>query len=523
MKKSFLIVILISLIALFVEAGSPDSLIKLNNLSFKSEQEKKAFFNFSQDASSDIVNILITPFKDSTSNVELAHQKINECVSQLQGEIENKSESKKIKFVYDFVHKRFFKVYKLETSFNDIFSKGEYNCVSASALYAIIFSRLNIPYQIKEAPTHAYLVAYPNTLKIYVESTAPDKGYYQFKDELVQQFIKSLHRDKMISKEEIDTSSTTALFNKYFFASENISLAQLAGLQYYNYGLYHFEEKEFSSSADALKKACYLYPCKRIKFILKYALLSYLNSIQYNTTKEVMELAILCAYNNSSDKDEISNHLIESEFIRIIQSQLIGKADFATFDSSYAIISDAIADTTLKKDIAFDYHYELARIGYQNMKDSVYELQHLQQAYAINPLHLDLRSIILSYMGRCIGKLNDAGDLMKIIDSYSGRFPYLKEDEQFISVKSNCLLELSYQSFTLNNLQKGDNYLKEFETLKGNFKKSAVSGEFVEKAYLTAAGVYFKRSNYQKAKQYIKTGLTYSPESFQLKQMLSQF
>src|SRR6185369_10374813 len=109
----------------------------------------------------------------------------------------------------------------------------------ATALYAIIFSRLKLPYQIKETPTHVYIEAYPGSEKILVETTSPDNGFYQFSDEFALSFVKGLYKRKMISKEEMDTASTTSLFNKYYFSSEDIKLTELAGLQYSNYGIFN--------------------------------------------------------------------------------------------------------------------------------------------------------------------------------------------------------------------------------------------------------------------------------------------
>jgi hypothetical protein len=66
---------------------------------------------------------------------------------------------------------KYLKYYKLDSFFPDIFSTKTYNCVNGTALFAIIFDEINIPYHILEVPNHVYLIAYPSTLKIGVEST----------------------------------------------------------------------------------------------------------------------------------------------------------------------------------------------------------------------------------------------------------------------------------------------------------------------------------------------------------------
>ena len=73
-----------------------------------------------------------------------------------------------------------------------------------------------------------------------------------------------------------------------------------------------------------------------------------------------------------------------------------------------------------------------------------------------------------------------------------------------------------------NNIIKGENYLKEFETLMNLKKDILVDDSFIEKAYSFAAGVYYKKGNLVKTKQTLKTGLIYAPDSFGLKIRLNQ-
>jgi len=51
------------------------------------------------------------------------------------------------------------------------------------------------------------------------------------------------------------------------------------------------------------------------------------------------------------------------------------------------------------------------------------------------------------------------------MDLYSKCFDFTNENTGFNGVKANCILELSYQSFAVNDISKGENYIKEFEKL----------------------------------------------------------
>jgi hypothetical protein len=503
-------------------AAAPDSLVKFNELAFKSEAEKNAINKYS-DKPADLVDIFLTPYKkEGEVNSSAAQEKINNCAAGLREETEGKSDSKKIKIIYEQVHKIFFKVYKLDNSFADIFSRGEYNCVSASALYGIIFSKLGIPFQVKETPHHVYLIAYPDAGKILIETTSPEKGYYQFNDEMIQEYIKHLYKSKLISKEEMDTSSSKDIFNKYFFSSEDVSLTQLTGIQYFNFGVYNLDDKKYEAAVDELKKAYYLYPCERNKYTLKMALLIHVSKSDYNSMEMVSDLVTLCRYNNMDD-DDVSDEVIKNEFLRIMQSQLVNNSEYANFDSSFVLISEALTDTAVKKEIDFTYHFELGRLGFLNLKDSSYEMKHLEAAYAINRNNANLQTIILGYFARLVEKFNEVSAVMGILENFSRKFPFLDNNEHFNTVKANCYLELSYRNYSLNNFSKGDNYIKEFENLYEQQNELTANDAFIEKAYMTAAGAYYKKGNYTKSKQFVKTGLNYVPHSFGLSQMLRQY
>lgn len=519
-----LLLIISVLICLKIAASPPDSLIRIGDLSFKSEIEKLAFTKFSlAKDSADPINLLLTPYdKENALSTVIIHQRVNDCLTYLQKEVNNKPEVKKVKFIYDYVHKTFFKVYKLKNSFSDIFEKGEYNCVSATALYAIIFSKLEIPYQIKELPEHVYLIAYPYSTKILIETTTPEKGYYRVNDDFQKKFVKHLFDSKTISKQEYDTSEINVLFNKYYFSSENISLIQLIGLQYSNYGLYDFEDKNYEIAISELKKANFLYPSERNKYTLKLFLSFQVANNSYNDQKQIDNLAILCRYNNLKDS-EISNENIKGEFSRIIQTQLIDNSDFQKFEKSHSIISGALTDSSLINDIDFSYHMELARLGYVNSKDSEFETNHLQAAFRINPHNANLQAIILGYFERMVQKNSEVKSILSLTDEYSAKFDFLNNNNEFNGIKANCFLELSYQNFSLNDISKGEKILKDFEkfcTLKKEVKPNSA---FVERAYSVAASAYYKKGNYSKSKQFLKTGLLYAPDSFGLKQRLNQF
>lgn len=526
MEKQQHIFLIISLFffSVFCFSQNDSSLVKFSDLNFKNETEKNAFVNYNNTKNvADIFDLLYVSHDRSVlGNKAEAIQKIDDCVASLKRAVSEKSETKKVKIVYDYVHKEFLKVYKLKNSFIDIFETGEYNCVSASALYAIVFSKLGIPYQIKETPTHVYLIAYPNSSKILIETTSPVKGYYQFTSSFISKYVTNLYNSKIITKDELESTSVNDLFNKYYFTSENISLLELAGLQYSNFAVYFIDDDDLIKAKEEIKNAYFLFESERHKYLLKATVMALFDKSGYDNLENVSNLVILCRFNNLKDK-ELSNDVITNEFSKVMNTQLIKNSDYDLFDKSFAKIINELKDSVLKGELTYEYNYELARLGYLNSKNQEYQLNHLIAAYKFNPMNANLRALIVGTYERSIQNYNDSKSIIDESQIFIQSFDFFEDNDYYLSIKLNCILDLAYKSYYYSELSKGDGYLKEFETLLKKKEKLSPTANFVEKAYSQGASEYYKKGNYAKAKQLLKTGLIYAPNSFGLQQRLKQF
>lgn len=522
MKPTSLIFLFSILYLNFFSTGN-DSLIPFSSLDIKNEAEKNSLKAFQAKGNkADIIDLFLSHYtnKENFSSAKV-HQLITDCVNDLKNETSGQDDVKKVKTIYKLVHKRFLNVYKLQNSFTNIFETGEYNCVSGSALYAIIFHLMDIPFQVVEAPQHVFLFAYPNSHRIAIETTMPQKGYFTFSDSYVQKFINYLHESKMISNEEFENTSPNQLFEKYYFETKGLSIQGLAAIQYANYAIYDLEENENEKALEEIKKAYFIHQSERTKYLLQSVLRLCITNNNYKTTGDVHNLAILCRMNAKNNK-EVSNEQIKYEFSRLTQEQLVSNSDFDGYTKSFNTLSTSMIDSVLKSDISFHYHYEMARLGFTVSKENDYELMHLKGAYAAKPRHADLRSMIKSYFSRLSENDVDMSTVMKRIDTFSRDFDFLNEDHQFNTIRANCFLEMAYQRFMLQDISKGESYLANFESLCSKNENIKPGERFVERAYSTAAAYYYKKGNRVKTQQTLKKGIVYAPENFGLQMRLSR-
>lgn len=270
-------------------------MVRLGDLQFRNETERAALTRFDANRSDpDYIDLFLASFENSGEpNSIRIHQRISSYVEAVKKEIDGKPEPKKVKYIYEDVHRVFFRSYKLQNSFTDIFDKGEYNCVSASALYAIIFKMLEIPFQVMESPQHVYLVTYPQTHKILIETTSPGKGYFEFTSGFIEKYVKSLCESKVIPKSELEASGAAAVFNKYYFSKSGVSMLQLAGFQYSNFAVYAMQDNRSDKALPEMKRSYFLSPSERNRSILKMALIQFIDDNKYETQEQVEAFGLL--------------------------------------------------------------------------------------------------------------------------------------------------------------------------------------------------------------------------------------
>ncbi len=500
-----------------------DSLVKYTDLQFRNEHEQSTLKAFQiRGSKTDLVDLFMVHYSISENySVLNAHRQIEEAVSLLKKETEGLSEPKKIKRVFEYVHKRFFKVYQHDNSFPDVFKSGDYNCVSGSAVYGIVLDKMGIPYQIMEAPQHVYLFAYPQTHRILIETTIPKNGYLTFDNVYIQRFVNYLSENKLISQKEADSYSARDLFNKYYFNKNGLTIQQLAAIQYDNYAAYHTEKAEFEKALIEAKKAYYLDPGERNAYIVLELLKEVISNGNYSSEKETDNLILLCRYHNRNSK-EVSSEAIQHEFKRLTYDRLVKDAKPDSYTKAFESIYSELKDDSLKAEIAFIYHYELARVNILSYKDLSIELKHLKDAYDINPKHTDLQSIIRTLILLQVEKNSDPVKLIKELEGFATQFGFLEVDNSFNGIRSNSYLDLAYQFVELNDIARGETELKRFEALYERNPELKISDRFVEKAYSSAAAYYFKRGNKVKTKEVLTRGLKYAPDNFGLKIRLSQ-
>lgn len=248
---------LVILAGLVPATWSQQFLVSNENLNFQSETEK----NFWQSGENNPFLLFRAVQADQTQPEDVW---IN-----LLAELDDKASKKKselifLRQIFEKTHQRLLKKYEQHSSFNSMLTEGKFDCVSGSAALSLLLERYGYNFEIVETDYHVFIVAQIGEQKVVLESTLPIGGMITSPTEVKKyldsykpvEFAQLKSYNQSLAGTEIEYSDNS-LFRK-------VTLKQLAGLQYYNDAIAHFNSQSFIQAVDQLAKAYILYPSDRI-------------------------------------------------------------------------------------------------------------------------------------------------------------------------------------------------------------------------------------------------------------------
>lgn len=179
-----------------------------------------------------------------------------------------KSDAMFLKHVFYTVHRKMLGEYEQYVTFSEIFKKEKkYDCVTGTALYALILDELGIDYQVHETDYHVYLVAYAGGKEYLFESTDALAGFAWDPKEIAE-------RRAFVNQESIRINTELAMTGLASnekstqgatYIDNVVNLRQLAGLHYYNQALKQFNNNAHREAYKMIIIAQGIYPSQRIK------------------------------------------------------------------------------------------------------------------------------------------------------------------------------------------------------------------------------------------------------------------
>ncbi len=183
---------------------------------------------------------------------------ISHFVQKLQNKDITKSNFKFCRTLFQKTRQEFLHRYSQYASFRETLHTGTYNCLTGTALYALLLDHFDIPYTIIETNYHIFLLASTAEGPVLFEATDPIYGFVTDPQKI----------ERRIQEYKTNVTETPADGKEYYRYEASlyrqVDLNQLQGLLHYNVSIEAYNKQDFPSAIHHLDKAFDLYNSPRI-------------------------------------------------------------------------------------------------------------------------------------------------------------------------------------------------------------------------------------------------------------------
>ncbi|GEM_PF-5989232 len=167
-----------------------------------------------------------------------------------------------VAYLYYYTHRKLLKKYSAYPSLSETLAQGSYDCLTATTIYAILLTELNIPHVVVETNYHIYLLVYPGSEnEILLEPTDPRYGFVTDRQQIARQ--KQTYRQ---ANSELQAGQVDLHLN----IERQLTGRELRGLLYYNQSVRALNGGNYQRAAALAEEAGKYYTDSRVTKLLDY-------------------------------------------------------------------------------------------------------------------------------------------------------------------------------------------------------------------------------------------------------------
>lgn len=419
------------------------------------------------------------------------------------------SPAKRIKKIFSLTKKKYLENYYLYSFFPDLISENHFNCVTGTALFAIILDELDIPYSIVEMTQHVYLVAYPKSYRIAMESTSERNGVYTWTEHTKIEAVGFLISIGKVTEDEVRLKGVNAIIEEYFYTNEELNFEGIAGLHFINRSLYLSDRKKHLEALNCLSRARQLYQGPTLDLIEGSVLA---NLIQKSELDSIAIVNYLTRYYSVCGSNPEKQRTLRN-FDYVINEALLTRRDMAFIDSTEKLIRLNLPEEDQK--LFFALVEETKAIWHFNRGKYDQALIASELSYSLNAKNKNVEDILAVSIINALqdSDLDDKEIGYRVIE-YITKYPFLRESPQFVNFEIIVYAVLSGDYYFHNNIAEASYYFDLMQKLLENpeIDLREVSESLAE-SYAQRSSYHFRIKDYQEAFKWIELALKYDPES----------
>lgn len=223
----------------------------------------------------------INLFSSSDGRSGVADKTFTDFVQRLKSKRASFRDDKAfVHHIFQKTHQKFLRNFTQYATFRELFYGGNYNCLTGTAIYALMLDHFQVEYRIIETNYHIFVLVDTEKGKVLLEATDPVKGFIDDSQE-IEKRIQDYKRND-IQEAGIDKKYYRYTFELY----SEVKLEQLLGLLHYNIAIAKYNDQEFQAAIAHLDQALELYDSPRIEEFSRIITLSVVESSLSTSVKE---------------------------------------------------------------------------------------------------------------------------------------------------------------------------------------------------------------------------------------------
>ena len=218
------------------------------------------------------IEYYLNAYKQTDGNAEaiLPFVALAEKLAQKEESFEKPNDF--LAYVFHKTHQRFLRYYAEDASFGQLLTDRKYNCLTATALYALLLDHFDLDYKIIETNYHIFLLTQTSQGVVLFETTDPTNGFVSDPNEIEK-------RIAQYRENRIQSGASDKTYYRYKVDTYNeVNLDQMLGLLYYNLSIREFNQEKLPMAIEHLEHATKLYHSPRTEEFSKILLLSVIES-----------------------------------------------------------------------------------------------------------------------------------------------------------------------------------------------------------------------------------------------------
>ncbi|MFN8206087.1 MAG: hypothetical protein U0T82_01575 [Bacteroidales bacterium] len=494
-------------------AGCLQTSAQIENSFFTDAAEKRLFDQFTRGEPVEETDLLLAG--EASDFREQVYRKLDELVTELKpyadkgGSKLNKTLQKKVTLVC-------LRSWSEKASFGDLFRNGEYNSITASALYAVLLDRIGVIYELHKNYNQVYLVVEPGEKQWMLLSSAQTSVSPSYSPGFRRCYLAYLYSLRQIPEAEYTGTTPELLFPRYFKTEKIISKRELAALHYFTTGKSYTGTQGFEQALKNYEKAWLLSPEFEYLYASKNLLFSFLSDQKKNRTYKPETLA---RYLEKSAGDEEARLYSFNYFEEIANYYALQNSDPTKLDAYHKGLTQCLNDTGAQREFDFRYYYKMGYF-YALKNDAPNTFRYLSGACNLKKDDTQAADLFTKAALRYLIVDDNHKQRIDSLEHYFGKYSLLAENETLRHFTHYCFQQVIVDALEEGKGEEGMRYLSRFEEFYRKFEMIPDSGSQnnseLENLYIFFGVYFYRHQDYGNALAVLKRGMERFPDSKEL-------